>query len=98
MTQVRRTVSLSHELDVNVAFLSKKRRESYSALLEMLLREHPLVNKEIEQGRLEDSIEDFGLIPSQRSPLRAVMAARLKEADASGGASPKTRKKGATQP
>jgi hypothetical protein len=98
MTQVRRTLSWSRELDVNLNVLARKRHESLSALLEMLLREHPLVNREVEQGRLEDSIEDFGLVPSTRSPMRAIMEARMKEADASGEGSPKTRKRGASQP
>lgn len=98
MTQVRRTVSLSLEFDVNFAILAEKRSESFSSLLEMLLREHPLVIKEIEAGRLEESIEDFGIIPRKGSPAREALDARMKEAAASGGESPKSRRKGAPQP
>jgi len=98
MTQVRRTVSLSQELDVNFAILARRRNESFSSLLEMLLREHPLVAKEIEHGRLEESIEDFGIVPRKGSPLRELMEARMRDASASGGESPNKRRKGASQP
>jgi hypothetical protein len=98
MTQVRRTISLSQELDVNFAILARRRNESFSSLLEMLLREHPLVSKEIEHGRLEESIEDFGLVPRKGSQLRELMEARMREAAASGAESPNRRRKGATQP
>lgn len=98
MTQIRRTISWSRELDVNLSVLSSKRHESLSALLEMLLREHPLVNAEIEQGRLEDSIEDFGLVPRKGTAMRELMESRMREAGASGGESPNKRRKGGAQP
>lgn len=98
MTQVARTVSISMELDVNLRVLMRKRNESLSSLVELLLREHPLVDKEIQQGRLEDSIEDFGIVPRKGSPLRDLMEARMKEDAASGAAPPKPRRKSAVRP
>lgn len=98
MTQVRRTVSLSRELDINLAELARKRSESLSALLETLLREHPLVVKEIEFTRLDTSISDFGARPFKGSALYEAATARLQQASSSGEGSPKTRRKGAAHP
>ena len=98
MTQIRRTISISRELDVNLEIIARRRQESLSALIEVLLREHRLVDREIQQGRLEDSIDDFGIVPRKGSPERELMEARTKESAASGGESPKPRRKGAARP
>jgi hypothetical protein len=98
MTQVRRTVSLSRELDVNLSFIARQRGESLSALLEMLLREHPLVDKEIQDGRLEDSFEDFGIRPRKGTRVHEMLTARSPPPSSSGAAPPTPRKKGAAHP
>ena len=98
MTQVRRTVSLSRELDVNLSFIARHRGESLSALMEMLLREHPIVSKQIEMSRFEDSIDDYGLRPRKGTPMYEMLTRAPVQASASGEAPPKTRRKGAAQP
>lgn len=98
MTQVRRTISISHELDVNLDFMAGDRQVSLSALVEMLLREHSLVDKQIQLSRLEDSLEDFGVVPSKTGPLRHIREAGPAPHAASDGASPKPRRKTAARP
>ena len=98
MSQIRRTVSLSRELDGALGFLARQREASLSSFVELLLREHPLVHREIETGRMEDKLTDFGLVPSKGSALRASMEGRMKQASASGAGSPRTRRKGAAHP
>jgi hypothetical protein len=56
MVVARRCLSLSIELDSALLVLSIQRRESISSVVEMLLREHPLVHDGIEIGRMEESL------------------------------------------
>ncbi len=91
MTVVRRCVSLSFELDQALVSLATSRRESVSALVETLLREHKLVRDDIELGRLEMALPDGPwALPGPGSHLREI----LKEAEAkasTSGAKPPSR-------
>lgn len=53
MAVARRCLSLSIELDSALLVLSIERRESISSVVEMLLREHPLIREGIEIDRME---------------------------------------------
>jgi hypothetical protein len=53
MTVARRCLSLSIELDSALLTLSLERSQSISSVVEMLLREHPLVREGIEIDRME---------------------------------------------
>ena len=70
MSQVRRTISLSVELDDALVALALGRGESVSALLETLLREHGLVRHSVEMGRLEPKGVGVMAAPGRMSRLR----------------------------
>src|SRR5262245_43075998 len=98
MTQVRRTVSLSVELAAVLNQMAFDRKESTSALIEMLLREHPLVARDVDLMRMEADIEDFGVRPRKGSPLYELMTRPRPTASASDAEPPKTRRKGTAHP
>lgn len=89
MTAIRRCVSLSPELDGALMALGATRNESVSALVETLLREHPLVRESVEMGRLEAALPDGPwAFPSAGSPLRAILKEAAAKASASGARPP----------
>ena len=89
MTAVRRCLSLSFELDQSLVILAAARQESVSAMVETLLREHALVRKDIELGRLELALPDGPIaVPGRSSSLRSLVKAPSSKSSASGGESP----------
>ena len=70
MPAVRRTLSLSMELDDALVALSLGRGESVSAMVETLLREHGLVHEAVEIGRLELKAPNLAAVPARSSSLR----------------------------
>ena len=70
MSTSRRCVSLTPELDGALMGLAWSRRESVSALVETLLREHALVREEILLARMEEKLPDIIAVPGRKSPLR----------------------------
>jgi hypothetical protein len=98
MGQIRRTVSLSTELHDAVSLLAADRGESFSAVVEMALRENPLVRDSVELVRMEAKIEDYGIRPGKDTPFRSRVLENLKAASASGESPPKPRRRGAVRP
>ena len=98
MTQVRRTVSLSEELAIVTNQMAFDRHESLSAFFEMLLREHPLVAKQIELVRMDAELEDYGVRPRKGTRGYELMLRHLTPASASGEEPPKPRRKGSAHP
>ena len=68
MPVARRSISLTLELDQALYVLSLRKRLPISKVIEILLREHPLVQREVETGRLEEGISVFAVSSRQRAP------------------------------
>jgi hypothetical protein len=81
MVVARRCLSLSFELDSALLILSIQRRQSISAVVEMLLREHALVRREIELVRMERDLPAVMAASGKR--VRRKPAAKVAAAHAS---------------
>ena len=88
MTAVRRCLSLSPELNGALLALGATRSESVSALVETLLREHALVRKSIELGRLEAALPDGPWAFPGPGPLREILKEAAAKASSSGAKPP----------
>ena len=70
MPVARRSISLSFELDQTLGAIALQKRLARSKVIELLLREHPLVKDTIEDIRLEERVSVFA-VRSNKPPARA---------------------------
>jgi hypothetical protein len=76
MPVARRSISISFELDESLEVIAIHKQLPKSKVIEMLLREHPLVRKQVELGRLEENISVFAVSSRHHLPRAKRVKAR----------------------